>query len=73
MRSLEREPLLESRRRTYGDFSGLGRLNTLADIQSSTSSSTLYEEDEIRVTLGKQFTCQNLVHRNMKTFLQCAY
>ena len=57
MQRLEREPLLESRRRSYGDFSGLGRLRTFNDTESSTSSSnrsTLYEDDDVRVTLGKQ-------------------
>ena len=53
MQSLEREPLLESRRRSYGDFSGLGRLRTFGETESSTSSNTLYEDDDIRVTLGK--------------------
>ena len=55
MQSLEREPLLESRRRSYGDFSGLGRLRTFGETESSTSSNTLYEDDDIRVTLGKHF------------------
>ena len=58
MQSLEREPLLESRRRTYGEFSGLGRLQTFGEIESSTSSNsntgTLYEDDDIRVSLGKR-------------------
>ena len=63
MQSLEREPLLESRRRSYGDFSGLGRLRTFGETESSTSSNTLYEDDDIRVTLGK--------HCILNTTLSC--
>ncbi len=54
MQSLEREPLLQSGRRTYGEFSGLGHLSTLADLDSvSSTSSAVYEDDDIRVSVGE--------------------
>ncbi len=59
MQSLEREPLLASGRRTYGEFSGLDRLNALVDFESTTSSgSASYEDEDIRITLGRFLCCQ---------------